>query len=331
MADNKGVVIIAEIVEGKLSPVTLELIGGGRKLADELGEELGAVIIGSGVEGLAQDAIAQGADKAYVVDDPLLKDYVTDSYVAALEKVSKEVSPNIILMGQTAMGRDLAPSLAFRLETGVSMDCVGLSIDPQSKLLLQTRSVYGGNAQATYTCECRPQIATVRAKVMDALARDDSRKGEVVKIESGLDPSKIRAKFIEKVKEEVVGIKLEDAAVVVSGGRGMGEADNFKYLQELADILHGAIGASRPPCDSGWVPASIQVGLTGKIVSPTLYIAVGISGAAQHISGMSGAKNIIAINKDAEANIFKVAHIGVVGDWKKVLPAFTEKVKELVG
>ena len=166
---------------------------------------------------------------------------------------------------------------------------------------------------------------------MDALARDDSRKGEVVKIESGLDPSKIRAKFIEKVKEEVVGIKLEDAAVVVSGGRGMGEADNFKYLQELADILHGAIGASRPPCDSGWVPASIQVGLTGKIVSPTLYIAVGISGAAQHISGMSGAKNIIAINKDAEANIFKVAHIGVVGDWKKVLPAFTEKVKELVG
>ncbi len=331
MAENKGVVILAETLDGKLSPAALELLGGGRGLADELGEELSAVIMGSGIAGLAQDAIAYGADRVYTVDDPLLKDYQTETYVPVMEKVVKEASPNIVLMGQTAIGRDLVPRLAFRLEAGASMDCIRLEIDPETKLLKQTRAVYGGNALATYVSEVKPQMATVRAKVMDALPRDDSRKGEVVTIDAGLDPSKIRTKFIEKVKEEVVGIKLEDADVVVSGGRGMGDAEGFKELEKLAGVLRAAVGSSRPPCDQGWVPASMQVGLTGKIVSPTLYIAVGISGAAQHISGMSGSKNIVAINKDAEANIFKVAHYGVVGDWKKILPPFTEKVKELLG
>jgi electron transfer flavoprotein alpha subunit len=212
------------------------------------------------------------------------------------------------------------------------MDCVELSIDPDSKLLLQTRGVYGGNAKATYICEgTKPQMATVRAKAMDPLERDDSRKGEVITIESGLDPSMIRTKVVDRVKEEVVGIKLEDAEVIICGGRGMGSAEAFQELEPLAKALGAAIGATRPPCDNGWVPASLQVGLTGKIVSPTLYIAVALSGSSQHMSGCSGSKNIIAINKDAEANIFKEARYGVVADYKKVLPAFTEKVKELLG
>lgn len=331
MADNKGVMIVGEVVEGKLAPITMELLGGGRKIADALGEELCAVLVGSGISELAKDAVAFGADKVYVVDDPLLKDYQTDSYVAVMEKVVKQVSPNIVLIGQTAVGRDLAPRLAFRLDTAASMDCLDLSIDPDSKLLLQTRSVYGGNAMGTYVCEgTKPQIATVRSKAMDPMERNDSRSGETVKIEAGLDPSAIRTKVMEKVKEEVEGIKLEDAEIVVTGGRGLGSGEAFQELEKLAKILGAAVGSTRPPCDNGWVPAGMQVGLTGKIVSPTLYIAVAVSGASQHMAGCSGSKNIIAINKDPEANIFNEARFGVVGDYKKVLPAFTEKVKALL-
>lgn len=331
MADNKGVLIVGEITEGSLTATTTELLGGGRKLADDLGEELSAILIGSGIGDLAKEAIAFGADKVYVVDDPLLKDYQTDSYVAVMEKVVKQVSPNIVLTGQTSIGRDLAPRLAFRLDTAAAMDCLELKLDPDSKLLLMTRSVYGGNAMGTYVCEgSKPQIATVRAKAMDPLERDDSRSGEVVNIEAGLDPSMVRTSVLEKVKEEVEGIKLEDAEVVVCGGRGLGSGEAFQELEQLAKLLGGAVGATRPPCDNGWVPPAMQVGLTGKIVSPTLYIAVAVSGASQHMAGCSGAKNIIAINKDPEANIFSEARFGVVGDYKKVLPAFTEKLKQLL-
>ena len=330
MAEHKGVLIYGEIGEGKLKAISTELLGCGRKLAGDLGQELYAVLVGSDISSLAREVITFGADKVYVVDDPLLKDYQTDSYVSVMEKVVKRVTPQILILGQTSIGRDLAPRLAFRLSTAASTDCVELAIDPDSKLMLQTKPVYGGNAQAIFTCQSYPQIATVRAKAMSPLGRDDSRQGEVITIEAGLDPSAIRTKVLEKVVEEVEGIKLEDAEVIVSGGRGIGGADGFKQLEELARILKGAAGATRPPCDNGWVPDSLQVGLTGKIVAPNLYIAVGISGASQHISGCSGAKNIVAINKDPEANIFKVAHFGVVGDWKRVLPAFTSKVKELL-
>ncbi len=330
MAEYKGVMIYGEAAEGKLAAITTELLGCGRKLADDLGQELSAVLVGSNISNLAQEAITLGADKVYVVDDPLLKDYQTDSYVSVMEKVVKEVMPQILLLGQTSVGRDLAPRLAFRLDTAASLGCLELTIDPDSKLMLQTKLVYGGNAQAVFTCESFPQIATVRPKAMSPLEPDASRKGEVVAIEAGLDPSAIRTKVLEKVKEEVEGIKLEDAEVVVSGGRGIGGAEGFKQLEELARALKGAVGASRPPCDNEWVPAGAQIGLTGKIISPDLYIAVALSGASQHLSGCSGSKNIVAINKDAEANIFREAQFGVVGDWKKVLPAFTEKVKELM-
>jgi len=330
MAEYKGVMIYGEIAEGKLASITAELLGCGRKLASDLGQELSAVLVGSGISNFAKEAITFGADKVYVVDDPLLKDYQTDSYVSVMEKVIKQVMPQILLMGQTSIGRDLAPRLAFRLSTAASMDCVELAIDPTSKLMLQTKPVYGGNAQAVFTCQASPQIATVRPKAMSPLEPDTSRKGEVITVAAGLDPSAIRTKVLEKVKEEVEGVKLEDAEVVVGGGRGIGSAEGFKQLEELAKILKGAVGATRPPCDNGWVPAGAQVGLTGKIIAPTLYIAIALSGASQHMSGCSGSKNIIAINKDAEANIFREAHFGVVGDWKKVLPAFTNKVKELL-
>ncbi len=330
MAEYQGVMVYCEVAEGKLAAIATELLGCGRRLADDLGQELSAVLLGSGVSNSAQEAIAFGADKVCVVDDPLLKDYQTDPYVSVMEKVVKQAVPQILLLGQTAIGRDLAPRLAFRLDTAVSLDCLELAIDPESKLMLQTKPVYGGNALAIFTCESYPQMATVRAKTMSPLERDDSRKGEVVTIEAGLEPSAIRTKFLEKVVEEVEGIKLEDANVVIAGGRGIGSAEGFKELEELAKTLKGAVGASRPPCDNDWAPTHVQIGLTGKIVSPDLYIAVGISGSSQHMSGCSSCKNIVAINKDPEANIFREAHFGVVGDWKKVLPAFISKVKELL-
>jgi electron transfer flavoprotein alpha subunit len=330
MAENKGVLVLCETKEGKLASISTELLGGGRKLAADLGQELAAVLVGSGVAGLAQEAIAYGADNVYVADDPILKDYQTDAYVPVMEKVVSQAAPQVLIMGQTSIGRDLAPRLAFRLNTAASLGCLELAIDPGSKKLLQTKPVYGGNAQAVFVTESFPQIATVRPKAMAPLEPDQSRKGEVIKIDAGLDASAIRAKVLEKVPEEVAGIKLEDAEVVVSGGRGIGSTEGFKQLEELAKLLKGAVGATRPPCDNEWVPAGAQIGLTGKIVTPELYIAVALSGSSQHMSGCSSAKTIVAINKDAEANIFREARFGVVGDWKKIVPAFTEKLKELL-
>jgi electron transfer flavoprotein alpha subunit len=330
MSEYKGVMVYGEVADGKLSAVTAELLGGGRKLADDLQQELAAVLIGSEAIGQAPEAITLGADKVYVIDDPLLKDYRTDSFVAVMEKTIKQVKPLVVLLGQTTIGRDLAPRLAFRLGTAATMDCVALAIDPESKRLLQTKPVYGGNAHAVFTVDTDPQIATVRAKAMSAPAPDALRKGEVIKIEAGLDPSTIRTNVLDKVKAEVAGVRLEDAHVVVSGGRGIGGADGFKQLAELAVMLKGAVGASRPACDSGWQPETAQVGLTGKMVAPDIYLAVAISGSSQHMAGCSGSRTIIAINKDPEANIFKVARYGVVGDWKKILPAFSEKVKQLL-
>jgi electron transfer flavoprotein alpha subunit len=330
MAENKGVLVLCETKEGKLASISAELLGGGRKLADDLGEGLAAVLVGSGVADLAQEAIAYGADKVYVVDDPLLQDYQTDSYVSVIEKVAKQAMPQVLIMGQTSIGRDLAPRLAFRLNTAASTGCLELAIDPQSKKLLQTKPVYGGNAQAVFTTDSFPQIATVRPKAMAPLEPDQSRKGEIIKVDAGLDASAIRTKVLEKIPEEVEGVKLEDAEVVVTGGRGIGGEEGFTQLEALAKLLKGAVGATRPPCDNGWVPAGAQVGLTGKIVTPDLYIAVALSGSSQHMSGCSGSKTIVAINKDPEANIFREARFGVVGDWKKVVPAFTEKLKELL-
>lgn len=331
MSEYKGVMILAEVAKGKMAAIASELLGCGRKLADELEQELSAVLIGSDVRDMAQEAISFGADRVFVVDDPLLTDYQTDLLISAMEAVSKLAMPRIILLGQTALGRDLAPRLAFRLDTAVTMDCVALDLDPASGRLLGTKPVYGGNARAVFTCETDPQIASIRAKVMSPLEPDTSRKGDVIPVEAGLKPLLIRTKLIEKVEETVEGIKLEDAPVIACGGRGLNGAEGFDQLKKLATLLKGAVGATRPACDNGWMPDTFQVGLTGKIVAPDLYIAIALSGAIQHMAGCSSSKTIVAINRDPNANIFREAHYGVVGDWMKVLPAFTEKVRELLG
>lgn len=330
MAEPKGVMIFGETIDGNLSSITTEILGCGQRLASDLKEELSCVLIGNQLGEAPKKAIAYGADKVYTIDDALFKEYLTDSYVAAMAKLAKDILPRILLFGQTSIGRDLAPRLAFKLGVSLSMDCLELNINPSTKLLEQTKPVYGGNARAIFTSEAIPQMATVRQKAMSPLSLDESRKGEIIPFKAEIDSSQIRTKLIETVKEQVAGIKLEDAAVIVSGGRGIGGPDGFKQLEELAKILKGAVGASRPPCDNKWMPETSQVGLTGKIVTPEVYIAVAISGASQHLAGCSGSKNIIAINKDPEANIFKEARFGVVGDWKQVLPALTQRVKELL-
>jgi len=330
MSDNKDILVYAESAEGKLSEITKELLYIGRKLADDLGENLTALIAGDGIGEQPEEAISYGADKVYKTSDPLLKNYTTDAFTTAVNKAVQEAKPRIILIGQTAIGRDLAPRLAFRLKTSAIMDCISLEIDKDSKKLLGTRPVYGGNALGVFSSEVTPQVATVRAKAFPAAGQDTSRKGEVTQIDAGLKASAVRTKVLEKVVKEVEGLKLEDAPVVVSGGRGIGSAEGFKTLEELAALLKGAVGASRPPCDNGWVPEMLQIGITGKIIAPDIYFAIALSGSSQHLSGVSGAKTIVAINKDPEANIFKVSDYGIIGDWKKVMPALNNKVRELV-
>jgi electron transfer flavoprotein alpha subunit len=331
MAEYKGILVCGELADGKLASITTELLGCGRKLADDLKEGLSCLLAGDAVGGASKEAIAFGADKVYAVEHPALKEYQADSYMQVAEKLVKEISPRAILIGQTSMGRDLAPRLAFRLGTSLTTDCLDLSIDQKTKLLMQTRPVYGGNAQAIFTSELVPQMVTVRTKAMSPLVRDDSRKGEVIPTKIDIDTSKVRTKILETVKEEAVGIKLEDAPVIVCGGRGVGGPQPFQTtLKVLADLLHGAVGASRPPADNGWVPEGLHIGLTGKIVAPDIYFAIAISGASQHTAGCSGSKHIIAINKDPEANIFREAEFGVVGKYEEVVPAFTNKLKELL-
>jgi electron transfer flavoprotein alpha subunit len=326
MATDKGVLVHCEVAGGRLAPVAAEILGAGSRLAAELGAELSAVIIGSDVGGPAREAIAFGADKVYVVDDPSLKDFAAEPYLAAVEKVIQQALPAIILLGQTSSGRDLAPWLAFRLNTGATMDCLALEIDPATKRLLMTRPVYGGNAQAVQVCRTDPQIAAVRPRAMTPLARDEARQGQVINVAAGIDRASLRVKVMERKIEPAAGARLEDARVVVAGGRGIGGAEGFRQLEELAGLLHGAVGATRPPCDAGWIPNSRQIGITGKIVSPDLYIAVALSGASQHLSGFFSSRVVVAINKDPEANIFKVARYGIVADWKAVLPALIKGI-----
>lgn len=331
MTGSKGVLICAELVNKKVSTITLELLGIGRKLADELREELGVLLMGSEVNDLSRELIAYGADKVHLVDDPLLETFNSDAYTGAAANVCRQLNPSIVLLGQTDIGRDLAPRLAARLDGGLAMDCIDLSIDPETKLLLQTRPVFGGNANAVMiTPTARPQMATIRPKSMSPLERDDSRKGEVVSMDAGIDSSMIKATVVETVQEEIEGIKLEEAEIVVTGGRGIGSAEGFEIVRKLAGVLRAATGATRAACDEGLAPAMTQVGQTGKIVSPNLYIAIALSGAVQHLAGCSGSKHIVAINTDPEAHIFKVAEFGIVGNYKEVLPPLIEKCKELL-
>jgi electron transfer flavoprotein alpha subunit len=327
MANESGVLVVAETAEGALAAISFEVLGAARRLADELGQPVQAALLGQGVEPLAQQLIAAGADKVYVADAPILAEYQSDTFLPAVEKVCKEANPSVVLLGQTDIGRDLAPPLAFRLETAVAMDCLDLAIS--GGRLVMTRACYGGNANAQHTCKTMPQMATVRVKSQEPLAPDTSRQGEVTKVAVDIDPSTVRTKITGRRKEEAEGIRLEDAEVIVGGGRGVGSAEGFQTLTELANLMKGAVGSTRAACDVGFCSVATQIGLTGKVVSPSLYIAVGISGASQHMAGLSGAKNIVAINKDPEANVFRYCRYGIVGDWKAVIPPFLNKVRQL--
>ncbi len=322
--ENKGVLVYGEMVEGKLSSSTLELLGCGRQLAEQLGCGLGCVVVG-GEDQATSDVCTRGASKAYLAPAP---DNV-DTHMAVAAAAIEAAKPSVVLVAHAGFGRELGPRLAFRLGVAAATDCIDVKVDSDSGRVVLTKPVYGGNALADFVSDATPLIATVRPKAM--AAADPTGAGECESIVLQVQPAEAVARVVERVEEKVEGIKLEDATTVVSGGRGTGGSAPFEtILKELADALHGAVGASRPPCDNGWAPESMHIGLTGKIVAPELYIAVAISGASQHMAGCSGSKTLVAINKDEEANIFREATYGVVGRFEDVVPAFTAKLRELL-
>lgn len=332
MANTQGVLVVGETTEGQLAQTTQEMLAHGRKVADALEEPLAVALLGEDLGQLPKEAIAFGADKVYGIRDPVLRQFQIDAYLAALAKLCQDYSPRIVLLARTAAGRELGPRLAFRLDTGLAQDCLEVRVDAAGKRLIGNRPVYGGNCMATVACSGEPMMAVIRPKTMEPLARDATRQGEVVTVTPSLDPSIIiKNQVIQRIHEAQEGVQLESATIVVGGGRGMGGPEPFAHeLKELADLLKGAVGASRAAVDLEWMPSSAQVGLTGKTITPDLYIMVAISGASQHMAGCSGTKVIVAINRDRAANVFKEARYGVVGDWKNVLPAFTQQVRELL-
>lgn len=326
----KDVWVIAEHRDGNIRRVTLEAVSTGKRLADKLTEDMAVIILGSGIEGLTDEMFHYGADKVYLIDDPSLKEYTTDGYVTPLFNLINENQPSILIMGATSEGKDLTPRLSAMLKTGLSTDCTGLDIDAQARLEA-IRPVYAGKAFAKVVwSESRPQMATIRPNVMEIGSPDKGRKGEVIKVETTINPGDIRTCIKEVVKSAGTKVDLTEARIIVSGGRGMKGAENFKILEELADVVGGAVGASRSAIDAGWKDHQLQIGQTGKTVNPDLYIACGISGAIQHLAGMSSSKYIIAINKDPEANIFKVADYGIVGDLFEIVPMLTEEFKKVL-
>ena len=325
-----GVLVVGEVSGDELHSITGELLAAGRGIGDATGEEVGVALL-NGSDAAGQAAIAQGADTAYLVQDEVLADMQLDAQIAALEKVCNEVQPSTVLIGRTLSGRDVGPRLAFRLGVGLAQDCLQVEADGTRGRITAVRPVYGGNALAKVSFPgTNPQMVVLRAKAYEPLDADESRSGEVAVINPGLDASVVKARLVDTVTQESEGVRLEDAGIVIGGGRGLGGPEPFDQLEDLAKLLGGAVGASRAVCDAGWLDHSYQVGLTGKTITPDLYITVGISGASQHMAGCSASKNIVAINRDADANIFKSASFGVVGDWKNVLPSFIETVRELV-
>ena len=333
LAEYKGVYVIAEEFEGKLRNVTLELLGQGKQLAEGIGDEVGAVLIGHNVKPLAQELIAHGAHKVYVYDDPKFEHYNTTAFTRALVHFFNEVKPNVYLVGATNIGRDLGPRVANALQTGLTADCTNLFVDDDGKTIVWTRPALGGNIMAEIVCRNdRPQMGTVRPNVFKKPEADPNATGEVIDMHVDLTEADFLTKFVELIKVGGNGIKIEEADIIVAGGRGMNGNEAFTgMLKELADVLGGAVGASRAAVDAGWIDALHQVGQTGKTVGTKIYIAAGISGAIQHLAGMSGSDCVIAINKDEDAPIFKVADYGIVGDAFEIVPKLTAAIKAAKG
>ena len=338
----KGVMVFAQQVDNQLSSIAFELIGKGKDLAADLGTEVTAVLIGYEVKGLADELAAYGADKVIVIDDAELKDYRTEPYTHALASAIDEFKPEIVLVGATAIGRDLGPKVSARVKTGLTADCTVLEIgdfplvaipgkEQKHNQLLMTRPAFGGNTIATIACpDTRPQMATVRPGVMQKREKVEGAKANVVEYNPGFTPNNNYVEILNVVKSVVDTVGIMDAKILVSGGRGVGSAENFKLLEDLAEALGGTVSCSRAVVDSGWKPRDLQVGQTSKTVRPNVYFAIGISGAIQHVAGMEESDIIIAINKDETAPIFDVADYGIVGDLNKILPALTAQIKAVV-
>lgn len=325
---SKNVCVIAEQRDGKIMKVSYELIGKARELADDLGQEVVAVLMGSGVEAVAGDLAKAGADKVVVVDDPMLAEYVTEPYTKAVTAVIKAQDPEIVIFGASSIGRDLAPRVSARIHTGLTADCTKLEIDPETKLLNMTRPAFGGNIMATIICaNHRPQMATVRPGVMQALA-DCDKVGTVEKFDVEFTAEDMNVEICEVVKTEKKSVDITEAKILVSGGRGLGGPEGFEPLRELAKVLGGEVSSSRAAVDAGWIDRDRQVGQTGKTVRPDLYIACGISGAIQHAAGMEESEFIVAINKEESAPIFNICDLGIVGDLNKIVPKLTEALKK---
>ncbi len=317
----KGVWVFAEQRDGKLMPVVIELLGEGKKLAGEIGTYLGAILIGNNVGNLAKELVGYGADKVYMIEDERLAQFTSEGYTKVIDEAIEIYKPEIVLYGATHIGRDLAPRVAARVDTGLTADCTKLEIDPQDKKIKQTRPAFGGNLMATIVCpNHRPQMSTVRPGVMEKAVFNADNKGEIIKVPTKLSDSDIHTKVIEVVKSAMEAVSLTDAKVIVSGGMGVGGPEGFKLLKELADKMGGVIASSRACVDAGWIDHAYQIGQTGTTVKPDIYIACGISGAIQHVAGMSGSGIIIAINKNESAPIFEVADYGIVGDLNIVIP-----------
>ena len=325
----KGIFIIVEQRDLQIRKVSLELLSQGRKVADETGETLVAVVLGHGIEGFAQTVTAAGADKVILIDDAKLAEYTTGAYTSVLNKLIRKEEPQAVLMGNTAVGKDLAPRLAHRLGVGLASDCTGMEMDAKSFLIFK-RPVYAGKAFAYLSSNVRPILATIRPNTFKANPPDASRQAEIVNETADIDSADLRAILKEVAIAASKRPDLTEANIIVSGGRGMKGPENYVILEALADVIGAAVGASRAAVDSGWKEHKFQVGQTGKTVAPTLYIACGISGAIQHLAGMGSSKFIVAINKDPEANIFNVADYGIVGDLFDVVPVLTEEFKKLV-
>ena len=326
-----GTLVLATIGRDGLTRNALELLGGAVKLRAKLAEPVGAAVLGNALGSRAQLPFAYGADQVYLAEHPLLEPYQGDAFAIALHEICQRAQPKLILLPGDSMGRELAPRLAHRLGAGFVTEFIDLEIDPSSGPFLFTRQVYGGKAMAMVQAVASPVVATAKLRMIEPATREEGRTGEAVRIDVVLEASQLKTRLLEKVQEELTGVKLEDARIVVSGGRGLRGPEGFKVLEELAQVLKGAVGASRAATDTGWVSPSWQVGQTGKSVSPDLYLAFGISGATQHVAGISGAKTIVAINTDPEAPIYKVAQLGVVADWKAVATKLIESCREMTG
>ena len=329
MSDARNVWVFIEVVRGKIKGVSLELLGQGRKMADDLGEKLVAIIPGNEIEDFAKMAIHYGADEAIVVDQKELKDYSTDGYTKAMCTLIKKYNPAVLLIGATNNGRDLGPRVSSRMQTGLTADCTELRVDSETRLVKWTRPAFGGNLMATILCpDYRPQIGTVRPGVFKKPEEDTGRKGEIIHETVEFGPDEIRTRIVEVITEAGgADVNLEEAEIIVSGGRGVGGPEGFEVLKELADEIGAQIGASRAAVDSGWISSLHQVGQTGKSVGPKIYIACGISGAIQHVAGMSSSDVIIAINKDPDAPIFNIADYGIVGDLFEIIPELTKRIR----